>query len=342
VFTAGSVVLVLRFALSGVLVVAAVLKCLGFRSWVGTLDALVPSSRAVRGLVAFGIPALELGVGALLAFRSFALYGAIAAAVMFLVFATFVALRMRQGDELRCYCFGTLGDARLGPAVVVRNLVFFAAAALTAALEWKSVAAMSSTASERYGFVWLAVLVFLAACIHFRSVWRGSKPLATKSSEPAQAARVSADVARMGLPIGSELPPAIVRRLDGTEADLRTLVRSGEPTVLVFSSPHCPTCRALMAELGHMRSDHAPASFAVFVVGEPVGTLCDHVGADRCFVGNREMMKALQISILPTAVRVDRQRRIGSGVVLGGDAIAALVHDAAEHRAVSSDAEACG
>lgn len=115
-------------------------------------------------------------------------------------------------------------------------------------------------------------------------------------------------------------------------------MRQGEPIVLMFVSPNCPTCRGLLGELNRTQLESPLAAFKAFVVGEPVDALCQRGDADYCFAGSRELMKALQIPLLPTAFRVDGERRIASGVALGGDAITDLVRGTAAPLATEQSA----
>lgn len=135
------VIVVLRIALAGVLVWAAVPKLLDPTTFATDIAnyRLVPESWA--GPIAIMLPVLELVIGGALLAGLEARGAAIIAGVMLIVFSVAMGQAMARGIDLECGCFGTTAEAEVGWTSIVRNVLLVALAGMIAYapdVGWKS------------------------------------------------------------------------------------------------------------------------------------------------------------------------------------------------------------
>lgn len=60
----------------------------------------------------------------------------------------------------------------------------------------------------------------------------------------------------VGLPLGSEAPPAALEDLEGNPVQLLDYVEEGRPTVIEFWATWCDLCEELQPELDRIRAEH--------------------------------------------------------------------------------------
>jgi uncharacterized membrane protein YphA (DoxX/SURF4 family) len=96
------------------------------RTTAGFTRLAVPAPR----LAAAAVPTIELAVAVLLLARPRA--GAVAALGLLVILTAFAAMRLAQGLEVSCGCFGGAREEPLSIAVLVRNGLLGTAAALAA------------------------------------------------------------------------------------------------------------------------------------------------------------------------------------------------------------------
>src|SRR5262249_15316475 len=120
-----------RWALCLILVVAALLKLRdssGVRDFVRSLgrgDGLATTT-------AFIVLAAELAVAALLVRSDTVRAGAVASAVLFVLFSVVLAVALSTGARASCRCFGSLSGDRVSRWSLLRNAVLLGLAALVA------------------------------------------------------------------------------------------------------------------------------------------------------------------------------------------------------------------
>ena len=139
--------LLLRLVLGGVVLVAGALK-------VGHLET---SARAVRayqllpfdlaGVVGYGLPVLELAVGALLVLGLFTRVSAVVAGLLMVAFVIGIASAWARGLSIDCGCFGNGGTIAASqtqyPQEIARDIGLFACAA------WLAVRPRSAVSLDR-------------------------------------------------------------------------------------------------------------------------------------------------------------------------------------------------
>src|SRR4051812_34394082 len=105
--------LLARLTLVAVFLVASVAKLAdreGSRQAMLDFGVPAPPARAVGTL----LPIAELAVAVALIFPSTAWVGALAAAVLLLMFVEGIGVSIARGERPRCHCFGQLRAARAG------------------------------------------------------------------------------------------------------------------------------------------------------------------------------------------------------------------------------------
>ena len=139
--------LLLRLVLGGVILVAGALK-------VGHLET---SARAVRayqllpfdlaGVVGYGLPVLELAIGALLLLGLFTRVSAVVAGLLMVAFIIGIASAWARGLSIDCGCFGNGGTIAASqtqyPQEIARDIGLFACAA------WLAVRPRSAVSLDR-------------------------------------------------------------------------------------------------------------------------------------------------------------------------------------------------
>jgi uncharacterized membrane protein YphA (DoxX/SURF4 family) len=115
-------VLILRIVLAAVFLAAALAKLASLRrTWARVRLFGIPETLAWP--VAIGLPVTELLIAVLLIPDPTARAGGVLAAVALLAFIAAIARLLARGEAPDCNCFGLLHSSRVGPGMVVRNLV---------------------------------------------------------------------------------------------------------------------------------------------------------------------------------------------------------------------------
>jgi uncharacterized membrane protein YphA (DoxX/SURF4 family) len=202
----------------------------------------------------------------------------LAAAITLALFAAYLLLVWRavaRGEQGSCNCFGGLGESRLGPTTVARN-VLFVALALLAVVDAATGGSVIGRLRGLDAQVWWLVAIPATAAVAV---------LVLRQEAPAEAAETE-DVDYLRLPI----PDVPVRPAAGVETSLRDLA-SERAQLLLFLSPTCGPCQYLtdqlpsfaerlpevdvrvLTGLGHDRlSDEVPA-WIPYAVTEPRGAV---------------------------------------------------------------------
>jgi methylamine dehydrogenase accessory protein MauD len=128
-----------------------------------------------------------------------------------------------------------------------------------------------------------------------------------------------------GLPIGAELPPLRLATLDGAERGLEELVT--RPTVVLFWNPGCGFCRAMRDDLLAWERDRPDGSLDLLVIsaGSADDVRGEGLSSNIVLDPDWTASGALGADGTPMAVLVDADRRIGSALATGADAVLELL-----------------
>lgn len=131
-----------------------------------------------------------------------------------------------------------------------------------------------------------------------------------------------------GLPIGSPAPDFSLSRLSGKTESLESLLTGLRPVLLIFSDPACVPCNALMPEVDTWAREEQQVLFAVISRGslEDNRQKFSQYSAVQVMVQDGSDVSArYQVTGTPTAILVQPDGTIGSGLAAGADNIRALV-----------------
>jgi peroxiredoxin len=134
-----------------------------------------------------------------------------------------------------------------------------------------------------------------------------------------------------GLPIGSPAPEFSLSRLSGKTESLERLLTARRPVLLIFSDPACVPCNALMPEIDAWAREQQELLFAVISRGslEANRQKFSQYNAVQVMVQDGSDVSAqYQVTGTPTAILVQPDGTIGSGLAAGADNIRALVQRA--------------
>jgi thiol-disulfide isomerase/thioredoxin/uncharacterized membrane protein YphA (DoxX/SURF4 family) len=295
---------------------------------------------------AIGLPVAELAVALALLPPAAAWWGALGALGLLLLFTAAVGRALARGERPDCRCFGQLRAAPVGWWTLARNGGLLAVAGLVV-VAGRTDAGPSlvgwlgplGPAEREPGIVGaaavglLAALTALAAWIGWqqREILARLDAIETRLEEGA-AAPVPREEARppdKGLPIGAPAPSFTLPDLDGASRSLPSLLEGSRPALLLFGSPGCDPCAALLPEIARWQREHE-RTLAVVVVssGRPDDNRAKFAALTPARVllqAASEVADAYGARWSPGAVLVGRTGRIASAVAYGDQAIRALV-----------------
>jgi hypothetical protein len=273
------------------------------------------------GPAATMLPLAELMVALGLALRATVQLAAAAALALLAVFTATVGMSLLRGRRPDCGCFGAIRPRPIGAATIVRNV---ALAAISIALLLfpagrgfiRPATGSWSPAADIVVPVALALTAFTTVLLLHRRLRRLAPP-------PRSAAQ------RAGIPIGTQAPRFDLPALDGRTVSLDSLRADGTSALLVFTSPECGQCQALMpgvAELAGRRD--LPLNVAVVVSGNresshrltgpwPIRTVaCDE---------KAQAARLFRITGMPSAVLIGPNGTVASHTAVGTRAVARLL-----------------
>lgn len=251
------------------------------------------------------LPVAELLAAVLLAARplapGLAQAGAVCALALIALFSATIVLSLARGRAPDCHCFGQLRSAPVGPRTLVRNgglLVLAAFVAGEGDPAWPAAAALAGLAPLGLGILF------------------------------SRDARHAGPEIPEGLPLGSRAPRFELEALEGPPVSLDGLLRRAKPVLLVFTDPGCGPCIALAPDVAAWQHDHAEhVTIAVVERGGPSPPAAPDVHGRREVLLQRdgEIAELYGAEGTPSALLVDTDGRVASGVAPGRPAIEALL-----------------
>lgn len=316
-----------RLALTAVFGIAAIGK-LADRE--GTRQAVagfgVPTDMV--GLVALGLPVVELLIAGGLVMEASALWAAAAASALLLVFCAAIVRLLARGETPDCHCFGSLSSAPVGRNTLVRNLGLAGLAGFVTAVGRSHGESLSAFFTD-LGAV--AIVLGVAIALHAAFSWQlfaQNGRLLERISVLETALGVSSGEESARRPaIGDPAPDFALPDLEGQTVTLEALLRPGRGALLVFTDPGCHHCDAVLPALGRNRGEHAPP-LTVISRGSRIENSAKaqaHGIARLLLQQDFEVAQAYGNHGLPSAVLIDRLGRIASAHAGGAQAVAALL-----------------
>jgi peroxiredoxin/uncharacterized membrane protein YphA (DoxX/SURF4 family) len=348
-----------RLVVAVVFVLAGVAK---LRDVNGTWSMLRAFGVGVR-LSDFGaraLPMVELALGVGLVITVTSVWAAAGAVALLAAFTAAIGWNLAHGRRPECRCFGQIGNAPIGGATIVRNVVFmaFASSAFVAPPALNDPAALGWAAGAGAYLAGIAIIVALAG-LGFLTMQilaqqgRIMLRLDQIEADLYSGARDDADTGHefhpthhQGLPVGASAPAFALPTLDGEERTLASMLVPQKRLALFFVHPTCGPCRALLPQILRWHTELSP-DVAALIVSE------GDAAANREFMKGlpahdvllqtiREVADAYGVTGTPGAVLIEGDGTIGSTVAMGSSAIAALAAAARTPRLVQNGTVAVG
>jgi methylamine dehydrogenase accessory protein MauD len=334
------VLLVVRLLLAAVFLLAGVAK----------LSDRVGSSKALHD---FGLPmglarplswllsASEIAVAIALVPVASAWYGAAGALTLLGIFMVGIGVSLARGLRPDCHCFGQLHSKPVGWQTMVRN------ALLGVLAGWLVLRGPGKIGPSLWGHLASAGdderrIFILAACViaflFFRAL-RHSEPEEIESDEPESSEPLS-DVEESpaaptvvvpidGLPIGTTAPEFALPSVSGEQLSLQSLREQGKTICLMFTSPYCDSCVALLPQVRSWMQEHAE-SFNIVVISR--GTVKENLAKMKDVDVSRvllqqafELSESYGVTATPAAVLIGADGLIQSHLVVGREEIKQLM-----------------
>jgi uncharacterized membrane protein YphA (DoxX/SURF4 family)/peroxiredoxin len=163
---------------------------------------------------------------------------------------------------------------------------------------------------------------------------QAARPVPEQAPQPAP---TNLGPLNLGLPIGTAAPGFELPALTGEMRSLQSLRAEGKNLLLIFSSPTCESCHALVSNLPHWLQQMTEPPTVVFLSR---GTAEDNLAKLKDFEPSRvllqrefEVAAAYDCDTTPTAVLVGADGLIRSDLALGGMAIRQLLASIAKRDA---------
>jgi uncharacterized membrane protein YphA (DoxX/SURF4 family)/peroxiredoxin len=334
--------LALRLILAAIFLLAGATKLANLDGFRKVLPDFGVSPMLARP-VAVLLPVFELILASALIAAKLAWYASWAALGLLVIFILAAGFAMWRGRKPDCNCFGQLHSAPVGVSTVIRN-AFLAAFAL-------SLAAAGRIHSGPELWIWLSSLpgnqrksaivggCIILVCFLFivdrarpetaeaESDLPREEPSAARSDQPAPG-RLPAALG-IGLPTGTPAPEFELPSLSGETQSLKSLRDGGRKVLLIFSSPYCDPCAALVPELMRWMRDLESLPAIVLISR---GSARENMSKLKGFESSKvllqrefEVSEAYDSISTPTGVLISADGLIQSGLAIGRDAIRELL-----------------
>jgi methylamine dehydrogenase accessory protein MauD len=334
-----------RLGLAAVFAVAGVAK---LRDREGTRKALVDfgASGRIVGPVAVALPVAELATAALLLPARTAVYGGVGALSLLALFSVAIAWNLMRGRAPECHCFGQLHSSPASWKTLARNgllagLAIAVIAGSVAEPDASGVAWLGAldgperlaliTAGVAAALLALGGAAFLSLMRSYGTVLVRLERVETALTEAGIDLPEDSEKPQVGLEPGTAAPAFWAQSLAGEPVSLETFAARGLPSLLLFTSPRCGACEALLPVVAEWQRDHADELRVVLVSDGTDDEAGSELGAfelvDVLPDSNGELYTAFRANGTPSAVIVRPDGTIGSWVASGRTWIEELVEE---------------
>lgn len=292
------------------------------------------------------LPLVEIVVALFLLPAFSARWAALGALALLCLFIAGIGFNLAKGRAPDCHCFGQIHSAPVSRATLLRNASLMLPSAFVI---WRGADGVSAiawlenlTAAERANLViGLVVVSLLTALVVFarrivkgqRDVLFGLKKLAENLGDTlnieddSPIERDDIEFPTRGLPVGTFAPRFSLPDLANREVSLTDLLADGKSLLLMFVSPTCPPCLALLPEVEMWQQRHRALNIALISTGELKANREKFTGhdAERVLLQKtREVAEMYQANWTPCAVLINEDGKIGSELAVGAESIRAL------------------
>lgn len=314
-----------------------------------------------RALAGFGVPVtlaapmgwslawVEIIVALALLPLNTAWFGGIAALALLVVFAAGIGFNLARGQSPDCHCFGQIHSEPVSWRTLVRSLFLAAIAGLivlegrqnrgTSAFDWlvelKAGEIVNLVISAGAVALMAGAIVYLRKLISQQSLLlekiEAMKKVIDEDYAEPPLEREDASAPLEGLPVGAPAPDFSLNSTSGKLVTLDDLLGYGKPALLLFVSPHCFPCEALLPIIRTWEQDY-DGQLTIALISK--GSRQDNQNMAATY-GARYLLAQGESAIAddylakwtPAAVIVSGRGRIASPIAYGDEAIRALVLD---------------
>lgn len=301
----------------------------------------------LAGPLRLSLPVAEIVVALALILRSTAWWGAVAAAILLLVFSTGIGVSLSRGSSPDCHCFGQLHSKPVSWSLFVRNLAL-AVIALFIVVQGQGNPGLDAfnwladlKVGERVNLVFSLVAVGLLATgvFYLRRVisqqstilarLEAMKKVIDEDYAEAPVEHAAASAPLEGLPVGAPAPSFSLASIDGGQVSLDDLLGYGKAVLLLFVSPNCAPCETVLVALKDWQRDYGDRlTIALLSKGslkENQERLAKYGSTHLLLVGESDVAEDYQSKWTPAGVLISRLGRIASQNTYGDEDIRALV-----------------
>lgn len=348
------------FSLIAALILAAAFGVAGaakLADRAGARAALVAfgSPSWLAGMLALALPLTELVIAVALLVPATRAEGATGALALLTVFTAAIAINVARGRAPDCHCFGRLHSAAAGWWTLARTAALAAGAAALAMaartdagpapaawLEGRSAAELALVAAGL-----TAGIVVVAGAVAILTLMRAYGRVLLRLDATEEALRdarielpptLGRSMPELGMDPGTPAPVVTANVSDGSTVTRDDLLAAGLPLLLVFTSPGCAPCRALMPRVAEWQHELAGSLRVVAASAGDLDTIreleAEH-GLEPCLVDTEHALSGAFLTTgTPSGVLIAPDGLIASYLAVGVDEIEALVDRVAEGQAV--------
>ena len=320
--------------------------------------------RVLTPLAILALPLAELAVAVALVPASLAWYGACGALELLVAFLITIGIAMLRGRKPDCRCFGRLHSAPVGRGTLLRDGALAACAAWLVSRGrlhpqpdlWAWLATLNTDEFR------IAVLTGCAAVFVFLRMLHRARPAPPEAPEPVEVEEDEAPEPQpvrrrpmrpqpapppelppstaqgIGLPVGTPAPAFELPSITGDRRSLASLLAQGSDLLLVFLSPYCDSCRALVPHLARWTRELNGSLNIVLITRGPIAEnrakLKEFDPARILLQRGFEISDAYDSISTPTGVLIGADGHIRSGLAVGRPAIQQLVSSRGTSEAV--------
>ena len=286
------------------------------------------------------LPWIELATAVALLPLATAWLGGVASLVLLLAFTSAIAINLAKGNAPTCHCFGQWHAEPVSAKVFLRNLALTAVAAFivvkgrtnagASAFAWWGDLRPLESISLIISLITVSIIVAtLNAVRHLSETVTELKALIEANhTEPAEPDDLASTA--VGLPVGAPAPEFALESVAGGQFVLADLLAYGKPVLLLFISPNCGTCKALLPSVRTWQRDHAEQlTIAVISAGKPAAVkakLDKYEFKHVLLQGDHATNELYRAPWTPAAVLINAQGRLAHNVATGEAAIRSLVN----------------
>lgn len=336
-----AILLIARIVLAAVFAVAGIAKLFdraGSEKAIVDFGAPEPVAKPLSVL----LPLAEIATAVLLLPLATAWFGAISALLLLLVFVGGIAYNFARGNTPDCHCFGQIHSEPVGWSTLIRNSIL-AAIAFFVVFVGRETAGASAflwlddlTTAEKMNLIFGVLTVGLLAFVAFKLknvqtqqivLQRHIELLQLGEGNAATVEREQAAPPAEGLPVGALIPAFSLPDASGKQFSSANLLQTNKPSLLLFVSPNCKPCAALLPEIEEWQRQFGEKINFVFVSSGAAKENVEKFGAEKTMLlqKSNETMLLFRAKWTPTALLINADGTIGSRLTTGDAAIRSLV-----------------